>query len=121
MAVKRLSEKALNKIMAGQTTEAATCIVKFYSNTCPMCHNLKEYYEDISKDEKYSDLHFFAFNLDDGSKIQERLKFHGTPTIVLMHTTSTSQKPKVRIMEDPEDPHSLTWYKVKPYNANNPI
>lgn len=113
MAVSRLSEKALKKIIAGKTNVPATCVVKFYSNTCPMCHNLKEYYEDISEDKKYSDLYFFAFNLDDGHKIEQLLNFEGTPTIVLMRTTSTPQKPKIRIMQDPEEPNEKTWYKTK--------
>lgn len=113
MAVKRLSEKALKQIMAGRTTEAATCIIKFYSNTCPMCHNLKEYYDDISEDKKYSDLYFFAFNLEDGHKIEKLLNFQGTPTIALMRTTSTPQKPKIRIMRDPEEPNDKTWYRTK--------
>ena len=113
MAVRRLSERALKQIMAGKTTDAATCIIKFYSNRCPMCHSLKEYYEDISEDEKYSDLYFFAFNLDDGHNIEKLLKFEGTPTIVLMRTTSTPQKPKITIMQEPEEPSEKTWYKTK--------
>ena len=34
MSVKKISKQALDKIMAGKVREPATCVIKFYSNTC---------------------------------------------------------------------------------------
>ena len=48
MSVDRLSTEGLKKILGGKVKEDATCVIKFYSNDCHLCHNLKEYYEDIS-------------------------------------------------------------------------
>ena len=61
MSVDRLSKKALQKILSGKVKEDATCVVKFYSNDCPLCHNLKDKYEEIAG--KYNDVYFFAFNI----------------------------------------------------------
>ena len=47
MSVDRLSHGALNKILGGEVVQDATCVIKFYSNTCELCHNLKDYFEDI--------------------------------------------------------------------------
>ena len=111
MTVARLSKSALQKILQGRVSEEATCVIKFYSNGCHYCHELHEPYTKLA--EEYEDLYFFAFNLDDGHNIEKLLKFEGTPTIVLMRTTSTPQKPKIRIMQEPEEPSEKTWYKTK--------
>lgn len=113
MSVNRLSIPALNKIIAGEIKEDATCIVKFYSNGCNMCHNLKGYYEDISEIEDYNDVHFFAFNVDDYPQIEKQLNFDGVPTISLIKTSVSDRKPKIRILRDPEKPNEHTWYSVR--------
>ena len=56
MSVSRLSVSALDKILAGKVKEDSTCVIKFYSNNCHLCHNLQDYYVDIANDEKYSDV-----------------------------------------------------------------
>ena len=71
MSVDRLSKKALQKILSGQIKEDAICIVKFYSNNCHLCHNLKNKYEEIAS--KYEDVHFFAFNIQDYPKVFQSL------------------------------------------------
>ena len=53
MSVERLTKRALQKILAGVVNEEATCVIKFYSNTCHFCHNLQPIYEEIS--ENYED------------------------------------------------------------------
>ena len=100
MSVKKISKQALDKIMAGKVREPATCVIKFYSNTCDLCHNLQEYYEAI---------HFFAFNIDEHPLIEKALGFNGVPTLSLMKVGIP--KKRIRILEDPEDPHKLTWYR----------
>jgi len=110
MPVQRLSKEALQKILRGHVKEETTCVIKFYSNTCHLCHNLQEYYQDLADDGDYSDLHFFAFNIDDYPRAERLLNFNGVPTISLVKTGGT--KPKVRVLPDPEEPNDLTWYKT---------
>jgi hypothetical protein len=93
--------------------EDSTCVVKFYSNNCHLCHNLQDYYVDISNDEKYSDLHFFAFNIDDNQIIEKKLKFNGVPTISVIKTFASDHKPRVRVLDDPPTPQEKTWYTSK--------
>jgi thiol-disulfide isomerase/thioredoxin len=113
MSVSRLSPTALKKILAGKVKEDATCVIKFYSNGCHLCHNLKSYYEDLSKSEDYQDIHFFAFNVDNYPQIEKQLKFNGVPTISLIKTYVNDTKPKIRVLPDPGEPNENTWYRVK--------
>ena len=113
MSVNRLSIEALNKILTGKVKEDSTCVVKFYSNDCHLCHSLQEYYMDISNEEDFSDLHFFAFNVDDNQMIEKRLKFNGVPTITVIKTYASDMKPRVRILSDPSEPNEKTWYTTK--------
>ena len=106
MSVDRLSKHALQKILSGKVKEPVTCVVKFYSTTCPMCKNLKSYFEDISK--KYEDIHFFAFNIADYPNVEKVLSFNGVPTISLIKTGR--HQPKIRVLRAPEKPNPETWY-----------
>ena len=108
MSIRRLSLDALERIIQGKVNEDATCVIKFYSNGCHLCHALQEYYAGIAKDEQYSDLHFFAFNVDDHPSIERRLKFDGVPTISVIRTKKDSPRSVIRIMPEPE--------KTKPKN-----
>jgi hypothetical protein len=113
MSVARLSIGALKKILAGKVKEDATCVIKFYSNDCHLCHNLKEYYEDISNTDSYDGIHFFAFNIDNYPAIEKQLSFNGVPTISLIKTYATAKKPRIRVLSDPPDPQEKTWYTVR--------
>ncbi len=53
MDIVRLTPGALHKILSGHITERATCVVKFYSNDCPYCHPLKDYFQLIANEEQY--------------------------------------------------------------------
>ena len=112
MPVSRISRESLDEILDGKVKEAGTCVVKFYSNSCHMCHSLHDYYIDISENEKYKDLHFLAFNIDDDPSIETKLKFKGVPTIFVMHSHIGNRPATLRLLEDPADPSELTWYKV---------
>ena len=112
MSVDRLSTPALKKILNGEVKEDATCVVKFYSNGCHLCHNLKDYYEDLSGAKDYEDIHFFAFNVDNYPEIEKQLKFNGVPTISVIKTYADNTNPKIRILRDPENPNEQTWYKI---------
>jgi thioredoxin-like negative regulator of GroEL len=109
MSVDRLSKKALQKILSGKIKEPAICVVKFYSNSCDLCHNLKDEYEEIAT--QYEDVYFFAFNLQDYPTAEKVLGFEGVPTISLIKTGG--YKPKIRVLKDPEKPYENMWYDPK--------
>jgi thiol-disulfide isomerase/thioredoxin len=99
-------------LLQGKVKEQATSVLKFYSNGCPMCHNLKDYYSDISNEEKYKGLHFFAVNIDDYPTMERTLNFKGVPTFFIIHTNIGNRPPTIRAIEEPENPSEKTWYKV---------
>ena len=109
MGVQRLSFPALKKVLNGQLTEKATCIIKFYSGDCPYCHALKEYYEEIA--QSYKDIHFFAFNTDD-ERLDGLVKINGVPTVALIRYNGF-HKPKVHLLDEPREPNEFTWNRSK--------
>ena len=111
MAITRISKSSLYKLIEGKVKEETTCIIKFYSNTCHLCHNLQEYYEQISNDEKYTNVHFFAFNVEDDPSIETRLHFNGVPTISMVKTGT--KRPTIRTISDPDPPHKHTWFTTR--------
>ncbi len=113
MSIDRISNIALQKILDGQIKENATCVIKFYSNDCHLCHALSDYYREISEDEEFSDVHFFAFNIDDNPKIEKKLNFNGVPTISVVRMTDAAMPPRVRVMPEPDPPNEKTWYYTK--------
>jgi len=106
MRVTRLSKGALTNLLEGKTSVPTTCVVKFYSNGCHYCHKLKEYYETIA--EEHSDLHFFAFNIQDATGIENELGFKGVPTIIKVNTNSGP--PQIEIIDEPHTPNEYTYY-----------
>tara|TARA_R110000851_G_scaffold180628_1_gene328292 strand:+ start:793 stop:1167 length:375 start_codon:yes stop_codon:yes gene_type:complete len=112
MSVTRISNKSLDKILSGEIKENSTCVLKFYSNDCHLCHALSEYFTDISEEDAYSDLHFLACNVADCPDIEEKMKFNGVPTIFVIHTNVGNRKPTLRLLPEPEKPNQKTWYKV---------
>ncbi len=113
MGVNRLSTTALKKILAGEVKEDATCVIKFYSNGCHLCHNLKDYYEELSLNDEYEGIHFFAFNVDNYPQIEKQLRFNGVPTISVIKTTTDNSSPSIRVLADPDEPHEHTWYRIR--------
>ena len=107
--IQRLSKKALQQILSGQIKEEATCVVKFYANKCPYCHSLSESYKELA--DEYSDLHFFAFNIQDYPQVEKVVGFDGVPTVTLVKTGGN--RPKIRVLKDPEKPNKETWYHIK--------
>lgn len=117
MSVDRISEDGLNMILSNRVLAPVTCVVKFYSNGCHMCHSLQEYFMDISNQyELDPNIVFYAYNVDDDPAIEKRLKFNGVPTIIAIkpNPDSPPRKPaEYKTMPEPEDPHKKTWYKVR--------
>ena len=112
MSVMRISKESLDEILTGRVNEDATCVVKFYSNTCHMCQTLHDYYTNISDNNKYKDLHFLAFNIDDDPTIETSLNFKGVPTIFVVHSHVGNRPATLRMIPDPEKPNDATWYTV---------
>ena len=112
MSVTRISKESLDEILTGRVRQDATCVLKFYSNTCHMCQSLHDYYENISDNKKYKDLHFLAFNIDDDPKIEKNLNFKGVPTIFVIHTHIGDRPATLRMLPEPENPNDSTWYTV---------
>ena len=113
MPVSRLSKEALQKILRGNVVEESTCVIKFYSNSCHLCHNLKDYYHDLSENKEYEEIHFIAFNVDNYPEVEKQLKFNGVPTISVVKTFGADFQPTVRILRDPPEPNEHTWYRIK--------
>jgi len=112
MAVTRISKESLEDLLKGKVKEDATCVLKFYSNECHLCHALQDYFVAISDIEKYNDLHFFAYNIDDNPKIEKQLGFKGVPTIFVIHSNIGNRPATWRLLPEPEKPNDTTWYKV---------
>jgi len=113
MPVTRISKESLEDLLRGKVKEDATCVLKFYSNDCHLCHALQDYFVGISELEKYSDLHFFAYNIDDNPKIEKELGFKGVPTIFVIHSNIGNRPATLRLLPEPEKPNDVTWYKVR--------
>lgn len=117
MNVNRISSDGLELILSNKVMVPVTCIVKFYSNGCHLCHALQDYYVDIA--DKYSmdqNLVFYAYNVDDDPSIEKKLGFDGVPTIVAINPDPDAPprlRAKYAVMEEPENPHDKTWYRVK--------
>ncbi len=114
MGVSRIPEDSLRKIMKGNVNISGitTCVVKFYSNSCHLCHALSSYYRDISDLEEYEDVYFYAYNIDDDPDIAKKLRLNGVPSIGLFNI-SRGRESKPVILRDPERPNQETWYSVK--------
>jgi thiol-disulfide isomerase/thioredoxin len=113
MSIERLSKAALIKVMNGEIKADAECIVKFYSNECHLCHSLQEYYLDIAKDDEFSYVNFYAFNIADFPSVEKLLGFNGVPTIVYLGITALNKNPKIRVLPEPEYPNEKTWYTTR--------
>jgi len=112
MSVSRISKDAILKMIKGTVTvpEETTCVVKFYSNGCHMCHALSSYYREIS--DSYDSILFFAFNVDDDDEIPSKLNLNGVPSLT-MFKINKGKKAKITNLADPEKPNEKTWFTVK--------
>tara|TARA_R100001163_G_C5043130_1_gene180901 strand:+ start:571 stop:930 length:360 start_codon:yes stop_codon:yes gene_type:complete len=105
MTVRRISNAALEVILGGRTRQAAECVIKFYSNNCHFCRELKNDYAEIS--DMFEDVNFFAFNADEHPFLDKLIDINGVPSIAFVQTGAS---PYISVLSDPKDTHSLTWY-----------
>jgi thiol-disulfide isomerase/thioredoxin len=106
MAVVRINRRNLEQIMGGEVKQPYEVIIKFYGQNCHLCHALRDKFVDISDD--YDDIHFYAFNMDDGKGLEKKYGFDGVPSICYVRTGG--MRPVVKFMQEPEKPHKETWY-----------
>ena len=102
--IERISTEALYKLVNGEIKEISTCIIKFYSNGCHFCHDLKPVFESLS--HSYDDVHFFAFNVAD-QKDKKIYAVSGVPTVCLINTGPSTS---VKQLPEPAEPDATTWY-----------
>ena len=108
MKMKKLNRSKLDDMIANENQENAVNVIKFYSDTCPMCIHLRDYYIDISR--KFSGINFCVFNMNRGEGIEKKLGFYGTATICII---KTGDNHKISVMPDPDKPSDHTWYRSK--------
>jgi len=112
MPVSRIPKEAILRMISGDVApvEETPCVIKFYSNGCPMCHALSSYYIDIS--DSYDGIQFFAFNVDDDDEIPTKLKLNGVPSVTMLKVRKGA-KAKIRNLQDPSNPNDKTWFTTK--------
>lgn len=108
MSIKRISTKALNSLLNGSTRRPTTCIVKFYSNNCHLCHNLKDIYEESADFYSRQGIDFYAFNIQDSPSIAEEIGFEGVPTIIKIETQPPNAN--TTVINPPPQPAKTTFY-----------
>ena len=109
MPVNRISEKSLHKLLKETINQEALCVIKFYSNGCEYCNNLRDYYQEIATSyEDAENIHFFAFNVDDVPEMDKLIKLNGVPSIATVKTGLL--KPRIRMLQDPDPPNKSTCY-----------
>ena len=117
MSVKRINEESLHKILHNQVIKSTTCVVKFYSNSCHLCHSLQEYYVEVA--DEFSDeenLHFYAFNIQDDPSIEKKLKFKGVPSIVAIKPDPDLPRQRLAeytVIPEPKKPNNKTWFTTR--------
>lgn len=107
MAVTRINRKNLDQILGGKVDGEHEVVIKLYGSNCHLCHALKSKFVDLSDD--YEDIHFYAFNMEEGDGLEKKYGFQGVPSICYIKTGGI--RPKVRFMEDPKKPHDETWFE----------
>ena len=107
MAVTRINRKNLDQILGGKVDGEHEVVIKLYGSNCHLCHALKPKFVDLSED--YEDIHFYAFNMEDGDGLEKKYGFQGVPSICYVKTGGI--RPKVRFMDDPKKPHGETWFE----------
>ena len=107
MIVSRLSKNVLERILTGDTDNRFKCVIKFYSNKCKYCHELKDDYTKLAEDFQDS-VHFFAYNTHDPENIDNLIKLQGVPTVIFVDVKR--KVPDVYFLPEPEKPHEEKWY-----------
>tara|TARA_Y100001963_G_C6480272_1_gene308648 strand:- start:29 stop:397 length:369 start_codon:yes stop_codon:yes gene_type:complete len=109
MSVERIDRNSVKKILDGYIDETHSVVIKFYAASCGYCHNLAPFFKELS--ETYEDVHFYAFNMEDGDGFEDKYNFEGVPTIC--HVKTNGRHTRVNFVPEPSDPvggDDGTWY-----------
>lgn len=102
--VQRITPQVLDSYINNSSKLKKPLIIKLYSNSCHLCHSLRQTYERLSN--KYLQYNFYACNVEDEEGLEEKYGFSGVPTILKIEPNS--KKPKV--LADPSEPDKFQWY-----------
>lgn len=102
--IKMVEELDLKGFKKNIIVKGKTCLVKFYSNTCPLCLGLAPIYENIS--EQYDNVNFYKVDVNKEEDLTKRLDFDGVPTLFLFHEGKYSEVPFPY-----DNPDDLTGYR----------
>ena len=85
-----------------------TCMVKFHSDTCPLCVALAPVYEEIANEMKATNKNilFYKVDVNKEKELSDRLDFDGVPTLFLFHDGKYSEVPYPY-----DSPDDLTGYR----------
>jgi thiol-disulfide isomerase/thioredoxin len=86
--------------------ERETCVVKFYSDSCPLCVHLSPVYEEIADDFKNRGVSFYKVDVAKEKELTDRMNFDGVPTLFLFYNGRYSEIPYPY-----DDPDDLTGYR----------
>ena len=106
MPVSRINRRNLEQILGGKVDGEHEVVIKLYGSNCHLCHALKPRFVDIS--DEYEDIHFYAFNMEEGEGLEKKYGFSGVPSIC--HVRTGGLRPRIRFMDDPKKPHKETWF-----------
>ena len=84
MPVSRINSRNLDQILGGMVDGDHEVVIKLYGSNCHLCHALKPEFVDIS--DEYDDIHFYAFNMEDGQGLEKKWGFEGVPSICYVRT-----------------------------------
>lgn len=73
MSVQRIDRSSVKKILDGYVYREHSVMIKFYGANCGYCHHLAPIYKKLA--DRYDDIHFYAFNMEDGDGFEENMIF----------------------------------------------
>ena len=85
-----------------------TCVIKFYSDSCPLCINLAPIYQEIATEygKLPKKINFYKVDVNNDEGLSDRLNFDGVPTLFLFHKGVYSEIPYPY-----DNPDDLTGYR----------
>ena len=68
MTVRKINLQGLQRVLTGKGSRgvAFSCMIKFYSDNCPMCAEVKEVYHQVAKKHSSPAAAFFIHNVNEG-------------------------------------------------------
>ena len=106
--INRLPPRDLIRIFSGAITRKATCVIKFYSDTCPKCHNIRPMYKDIAKKYANKNIFFYTYNsIEYPPRFAEEMGLKGVPSFCLVET---GPQPIIKVLGESAKKDRRTYY-----------